>query len=309
MKKILLIGSSVFNPTYFNTRLLGNEELHDEFSFEKILTKIYNVEVTSLAINGAGNDWPLNAVVTNQHLVDKDTMVIIMWSSVDRYDMHFGNNISNETISFPRKEMLPDHAKNELSLFRTYGLNGTVKDSGLRFYATGSVYPGIKREYKKVSYNEAVHLKQIYQNIALVQKLLEGACYKQIHFFPWDIEKYSEYELIGYGGWFSTIGSDRSYQWVELPDPHFDLIAQHPELQSWKNLVNWNLFSENYCEFFIKNKLPWWGGMNEHNVHQVPINNYKFICSEFLPDPGNNEHYFIEATKKHCSDFNIQYNV
>lgn len=307
MKKILLIGSSVFNPSYFSTRVYGNDSETDEFSFQSILEKITSCEVKSLAINGAGNDWPVNAVLTNKDYIDLDTLVVVYWASVDRYDMHFDNNVTNETISFPRRELLPEHAKNESSLFRTYSVNGEVKDNGLRFYATGPIYPGLKREYQRVSYSNAIHLKKCYENIILVQNLLKGKCFKQIHIFPFDIERYCEVELLSPIGHFAKTHNDRSYACLDFPTESFNLVSEYPELQLWKDSVDWTLFSKNYIEYFKDNDLPYWAGLNEHNIHQVPINNYKFITSQIVESKVDLTDFYIDATIQHCSKFNIKY--
>lgn len=307
MKKILLIGSSVFNPCYFNSRISGNENEEDEFSFKNILKKLTNCEIKTLAINGAGNDWPINAVIMNKNFIDKDTMVIIYWAAVNRYDMFFDNNIQNSSISFPRKNLVPPHIKNESSFFKTYGLNGEDKETGLRFYSTGPTYPGIKREYQKIGYGHGIHLKRFYENVILVQNLLKNKCYQQYHILPFDIEKYCELQLLGPDGHFATNYKFKGYTWIDFPEPTFDLINEYPELNEWKNLINWNFFTENYVEYFKKRNLPYWAGFNEHNIHQVPINNYYFIKDELLKSDIDLEDFYLEATKLHCEKFKINY--
>jgi hypothetical protein len=306
-KKILLIGSSTFNPNYFNSRIYGDEITLDNFSFQSILEKIARCEVKSLAINGAGNDWPVNAIFTNQDYIDLDTLVVILWAATDRYDMHFDNSKTNEQLSFPRKDLLPDHVKTEHVFFRTFGLDGTIKDSGIRFYATGPAYPGIKREYQRISYSNSLHLKKCYENIILVQKLLKGKCLKQIHMFPFDIEKYSEIDLLGPKGFFSKIQNNNTYVCADLPEPSFDLIKEYPELKLWKDQVDWSLFVKNYIDYFKENNLPYWAGLNNHNMHQVPLNNYKFITSQIIDSKVDLTDFYKDATIKHCTEFNIKY--
>lgn len=307
MKKILLIGGSFFNPSYLNTRVHGNENQLDDYSFQDIIANITGCKVKSYAINGAGNDWPINALITNQSEIDKDTAVVIQWSPVDRIDLHFDNTKLNKDIRFPNKEELPPHVRNELSFYRTYGLNGNVKEDGLRFYSTGPAYPTVKKEYFNTYYNEPYHLKKCYEAVVFAQNFLKDKCYKQIHMFPWDFEKYREIDLLGYRGHFATKHKENKYVWLDFPKPDFDLIEEYPELKLWRDAIDWGLFTDHYLNYFHDNNLPYWGGFNIHNIHQVPINNYKFISSQLFEDKLDRTDEYIKATIEHCKKYNVEY--
>lgn len=311
MKKALLIGSSIFNPSYYNTRLYGDEKTKDIGSFVNIIEQLYQIPVKSLGVNATGNEWVLNGILSHLDEIDQDTLVIVMWASVDRHDMHFDNTKSNDELGFPRKQLLPPHAKHELSLTRTYNLKGQPADRGLRFWSTGpAMNIGIKKAYKSYGYSEPLHLKQAYEGIALVQNLLKGKCYKQKHIMPWDITRWREKDLFEASGFFPSCIKDITtpkYTWLQFPEPTFNLLEEYPELQPWKNMVDWSLFTKDYYKYFIDEGLPWYAGFNPHNNHQVPYNNYKFITSEIEPDPGNHLDYFVDLTIKHCREMKVFY--
>jgi hypothetical protein len=308
-KKILLVGGSIFNPSYFNSRIFNDDKTLDDFSFNDIVKQVSGVEVSHLAINGAGNDWAVNAILSNSSLIDKDTLVVVQWAAIDRHELHLDNDIPNERISFPKKELLPSHVRYEQSFFNTYNLKGQKDDTGLRFYSTGPAWPGIKKEYFRLFFNKAYHLKKFYENVILVQNFLEKNCYKQIHILPFNIHHYLEVDILSPNGYFSKINNTNKYVWAEWPEKSFDLINEYPELENWRNEINWSLFTENYIDFFYKNQLPYWSGINEHNIHQVPINNYKFICSEIIKDTIDRTDFYLNATLVHCKKFNVEYPI
>jgi len=309
MKKVILIGGSFFNPSYLNGRIYGDENKLDDHSFQDIIQNITQCEVKSLGINGTGNEWPINALLTNQNYIDKETTVIIHWAPVDRIDLHFDSTKHNKDIQFPEKEKLPPHVQNELSFYRTYGLDGNVVDSGFRFYSTGPAYPTVKRNYYETCYSEPYHLKKCYEAIVFAQNFLKDRCYRQIHMCPWDFELYREIHLLGGKGYFASKHRENKYVWLEFPEPHFNLIEEYPELKYWKDLIDWNLFTDNYLNYFCDEHLPYWGGFNGHNIHQVPLNNYKFISSQFFEDKIDRTDEYIEATITHCKKYDIEYPI
>ena len=128
---------------------------------------------------------------------------------------------------------------------------------------------------------------------------------------PWDITRWRENDLFGANGVFSLTATHTrpEYTWYKFPEPIFNLLEEYPELEAWKNIVDWSLFTRDYFKFFQDEMLPWYAGFNTHNVHQVPYNNYKFITSEIAPDPGDHLDHFIDLTIKHCKETEAIYPI
>lgn len=301
INKILIIGGSIFNDQYFNQRVFNKAE-DDENCFRDVLSDVAGVPVTSYAINGAGNDWPVNALVSVMDEIDENTYVIMQWSAVDRFDMHVDNNATNKDLFLPRPELLPKHVRYETSLYRTYGLDGSVVENGLRFYASGPAYIGRKREYKKLFYSDALHLKHAYENIALCQFLIKSKGAMQKHLLPYDINHYSDDYVTKC---FAEKYNEKKYVLAPLPEKCFDILQDYPELVPWYNIVDWSLFTEHYINFFIDRGIAYWGGHNEHNLHQLPINNYKFIIDQLWKTDKDLTEKYLKATEEHCKKFDI----
>lgn len=309
LKKIIIIGSSFFNSCYFNMRILGDTSSPDEVNFANTLEKIYNVPVTSYAINGAGNQWPVNATISHLDEIDENTMVIVMWSGADRFDMHICDDTPQESMELPPQERLPPQIRHETCMTTTFGLDGIPSETGLRFYSTGADYIGKKKLYKANYYSFAIHLKQTYEHIALVQNLLSTRCLEQKHILAFDIEGYADTDIVGSRGDWVKQYPDGDYTCdIVFPEKKPAALDLYPELHKWRNLIDWNLFTKtNYIDFFHQNKLPFWAGNNSHNIHQVPWNNYRFITSEIKNDFGEYAEFYKSATDRHCEKYNIGY--
>lgn len=308
MDKIILIGQSFVNPNYFNQRFLLKDE-PDKCSMATIIEDITGITPEVFSLNGTANGYVTDTVISNLSKIDDNTLVIICWSQFLRYDLYLSPNKSNEELApllgMPRQSLMEKRVKKDPHFLRTYGLDGNQRHKGLRVWVTGGYNFGIKKDLWEGLLSRAWVCKDALEKISLVQTMLKNKGAKQIHFFADDPfqRNIKEFEKFIAG----EHGNPESLEYKNIDtssykiQPHV-VFDEHPELEPWYDMVDWDLFSEiSYIEYFEESGMPWFGGDNDINTHQPPINTYHFVCDQLLK--CDKEDSKIEEYKDHTKEF------
>lgn len=309
MNKILLFGSSGVDPKFFNSRVLKLDQ-NDDYYFGNILGKATGIDnIQTFSISGAGNEWISSAVISQLDQIDKDTLVIISWSLIDRVDLVLGN----EQIHYQEEieTGLPDQWK-YLEFNKTFNASGESVSAGLRYWPTAHFFFSPKIKLKSF-YSHAVQLKHYYEKVSLVQGLLEKTGCTQVH---WNVADPASYtfdklikDLIAEATEVETIPK---YKVVDFKQAVSNVEEEYPELVKWKELVDWSKFSEDLFLFYKRNNLPYACVDKYSSFHQTPINYYLYIREAILKHfkiPIKNE--ILEemriATEVHGKKYNTIY--
>lgn len=311
MKKLLIFGGSIVTENYYNTRLNGSSE-PDTFNFSYICGKLGNYDsVKTVALNAAGNQWTSAAIISALDSMDSSTDVIVQWAPADRWDM-FISNRKNDILEFPgtsHHDLFPKHLSTDPVFNNTHDLEGNVVDSGYRAWITGSMYMGIKHTYATKYYDTPDSIKSSYESIALVQRLLKEKGVNQKHMLPWDIEQFRERPVMKYLRSNHTADT-KNYVVISFDHLRERISEKYPFLNKWKNLIDYNLCTENHVDFFANRNLPFWCGHMIYGLHQLPFNNYILAKSQFFPESKVDFITdVINETQEHCKQNNIYYDI
>jgi hypothetical protein len=311
MKRLIVFGPSTVNPCYVNSRVL-HTNTPDDYYFGNILSKVTGItDLQTFSLNGPGNEWISSAVINQLDQIDKDTLVIVYWSSVDRYDLVLGKEQDHyqEIISKSLEEQYLYLGFNE-----TFDASGNKKNSGLRYWTTAQYHFDPKIKLKSF-YSHLVMLKHYYEKISLIQNLLDRKGCQHIHINGVN----PAYNT------FTTLIKSLIKEWsIENQEPLYKLInfekefpnieQEDPEIIKWQQIVNKDRIAENMFDFFVRHNVPYACTNKFITYHQPPINNYlyikKAIVDKFdLPtvDTGMLEEIKI-ATENHCKKYNAMYN-
>ena len=317
MDKIVLIGQSFINPNYFNQRFLLKDE-PDKHSMATVLEDVTGIKPKVLSLSGTGNGWVTDALMSTLPDIDKDTLVIISWAEFLRYDLYINPDKTNEELApflgMPKQSLMEKRIKKDPHFLRTFGPDGKQKNSGLRFWVTGSYNNfGIKKDLWENILSKPWICKDTLEKIIMVQGLLKAKGAKQIHFFadePFD-KDFKEYNKL----LKEKHGDSESLEYKDIDasdypmQPHM-IFDVYPELEPWYDSVDWDLFTENtYMGYFQESGMPWFGGDNDINTHQPPINLYHFVCDELLNTPKEEAKIdeYTEYTKEFCTLYGFKY--
>lgn len=316
LNKILLVGSSLVNPMYFNQRLRGIDN-PDTYSLATVLEHFYNVPVTSLAINGAGFQWCRDAVISNLSQIDKKTLVIVQWPSWDRSNFYFNPSISNLDLIDDklRRRIRPKGISSNDGLYNTFSPSGALRDEGLRFWISRSTGDGIKDNLSNILYTRELLMKEYLECVILVQSILKTLKYKQKHIFAKNIFNTSvEHTESFISSKFKDYSKDSiTYRSIDFNNfiPLSDIVEEYTDLKQWVDAVDWDLFVDSSCdEYFSDSGLPWHTGtFNLVSDHQPPYNWYNFVSDLLWEEdvPSSFEQYYIEATREFCKEYNLVY--
>jgi len=304
MKKLLLVGSSLFVENHFNFKI-NNITDKDEYPISDMCAKLGDFSSTkTVAINAAGNQWTAAAVINQLKEIDANTHVIVQWSGIDRWDMFLPSSKNNEDLGFNDINSLPEHLRNDPVFTNTHDLEGKPTDTGFRVWITGAMYLGKKFYYRKNYFSWPDAFKSSCESIALVQKLIEETGATQQHMIPWDYTRILERDIIKH--FALNLTDQNNYVPVELPSLEFNVLEAYPILKVWHNMIDWSTVPETHLEFFHRNKLPSWCGRMDHAHHPLPLINYFYIKDQYFP---NSKVDLLDevmvATKRHCEKYNV----
>ena len=310
MKKILVFGHSIVDPTFFNTRVLRIVNTQDDYYFGKIISKATGIDdVRTFSISGSGNAWISSSVIKNLDIIDEDTLVIINWGFVDRYDLLLSSH--NDDIQKELESCIDDRFK-FLDFDKTFDFDGKEKSSGLRYWPTAHFMFGPKMKLKQFV-TQPTQLKDFYEKVVMIQHLLKSKKCMQAHYMQLPPAHYTFRQLIQ--GLYSYLNensmNEPRYIKYNFYKEFENIHEENPELDSWKKLVDWSLFSEFMFEFYQKHDLPFVCTDYYNNFHQTPINLYLYIKSAILDKLGIPCKDLLEemkiATEDHCKKFNSIY--
>ena len=311
MKKILTFGHSIVDPNFFNSRVLRLTDVEDDYHFTKILSKstqIPNYKVYAIA--GAGNNWISSSVINHLDDIDSETLVVINWSFVDRIDLLLGDN--QEDLQHEIEGCLTENF-DFLKFNKTVDLEGLEKSTGMRFWPTGHFMLVPKIAMKNIV-NHVGQLKNFYENVALVQRLLTEKNAKHVHFLQLSSEHHYFRSLIrDFTNKCKKVGLDSPrYELLEFETFHHDLFEKYPELTAWHKTVDWKLFTDKTMfEFYQHNSVPYICVDLYNNFHQPPINHYMFIKNQILTKLKMPCADLLDEMKKvtaeHCKKYNSIY--
>lgn len=311
MKKILTFGHSIVDPNFFNSRVLRLNDVEDDYHFTKILAKSAQIpEYKVYAIAGAGNNWISSSVINHLDEIDEETLVVINWSFVDRIDLLLGHD--QEELQNEIEGCLSENF-DFLKFNKTVDLNGVETSTGMRFWPTGHFMLGPKMAMKNIV-NHVGQLKNFYENVALVQRLLTEKNAKHIHFLQLSSEHHYFRSLIrDFTDKCKKVGlSTPKYELLEFETFHQDLFEKYPELQPWHKVVDWSLFTDKTMfEFYQYHRIPYICTDLYNNFHQPPINHYMFIKNEILKKLSmpcvDLLDEMKQVTEAHCKRYNSIY--
>ena len=311
MKKILVIGVSLVDPSFFNTRVLKIDK-DDDYHFTNILSKVTGIENAKvIAVPGAGNDWITSVVIDNLKDIDADTLVVINWAMMDRYDFPMAEE--QDVIQDEIETCIPEEF-DYLRLNRTYNLKGELSRTGLRWWPCSHFMFGPKQRLQKLLCYAGL-VKNFFEKVVLVQKLLKEKGATQVHMMqhPPDFTEFrilvKELQTVA----MSMPKLEPRYQVLKFGDSQrqYDLYERYPELTMWRELVDWSLFAKYQFDFFYNNNIPFAATDLYNNFHQPPINNYlyvKKVIAEPLGLPSNDLlEEMKQATVEHCEKYNCLY--
>jgi len=310
MDKIFTFGHSQVDPYFFNTRIKGLAGQPDEYHFTKILSKVTGVDDCRVfSLSGTGNNWIASSVIHHLNDIDANSIVIINWGFVDRVDL-----VLSAEQDYLQSEIEDSiNAEYEhLGFNKTFDHKGNTKESGLRYWPTAHYMFGPKMKLRELV-SHATQLKDFYERVALVSRLLKEKKCKQIHFTQLDPEKYTFRDLIQTlkSYMISNSVNDATYRTIHLTSKYPAVEEHCNELVDWKNLVDDDLFLEHTFDFFLKNNIPYVCTDAHNNYHQPPINHYLYIQKVILPALGMPGNDILEemrrATIEHCTRYNAVY--
>lgn len=309
MKKLLVVGHSMADPMFFNTRVLQKENELDNYHFAEVLGKAAGIEdIEVCAVAGAGNEWISSALITKLPYIDKDTLVVVIWGFTDRVDMLITpdhKDIQNEINT------CIDEQYDYLKFNRTFDFHGNQTEKGMRYWMTAHYLFGPKIKMKPLL-TQGTRLKDFFETVSLSQRLLEETGAKQVHFLPLDAEHFTFKGLVQeITEMYMTGDKVPLYKVVNFTKAYQNFYEEHPEMLAWKKLVKWDLFSENLFDFCQRHQLPYICIDKFNNFHQPPINNYIYIKKAILEKLGLPCADILDeikaATEAHCKKYNSIY--
>ncbi len=312
MKKILIFGHSIVDPKFFNTRVLRLKNTDDNYYFGKIISEATGIDdVKTFSISGCGNSWISSSIIKNLDLVDKDTLVIINWGFVDRYDLMLSSD--NDHLQSELASCIDDRFK-FLDFDKTFDFDGNEKTSGLRCWSTGHFMFGPKMKLKPFI-TQPLQLKDFYERVVMVQHLLKSKNCSQVHYMQLPPAHYTFRQLVqGLNSYLNqNVIEEPKYIKYKFQKEFENIHEENPELEYWKKLVDWNLFTEFMFEFYQKHDLPFICTDHFNNFHQTPISLYFYIKHCILDKLGlpqkNLYEEMIVATNDHCKKYNSVYDL
>lgn len=309
MKKILAIGSSILDPTFFNTRVLAQEDVKDDWYLIKILSKLTGIEDYEVyGVCGAGNSWIAGALIDKIDQIDSDTLVVIGWSLTDRFDMLLNSDLDHLQDEI---ESCLDQEFAHLRLNRTVNLDGKIVKTGLRYWTSAQFMFGPKIKLKGIL-NHTIFLKQFFEEVALVQRLLKEKGCKQMHIIPLDPSWYNQKSINKILTDFVMAGNfEPKYRHLKFEKDFLETYNKTPELRKWYNLVDWSLFSEFMYDYYYRVNVPYVCTDKFSNFHQPPLNQYLYAKNVLLKELGLQGKDMLEEMKQanleHCKKYKVIY--
>lgn len=311
MNKILLFGSSGVDPKFFNSRVLKLDK-NDDYYFGNIFGKATGIEnVQTFSVSGAGNEWISSAVISQLDQIDKDTIVVISWSLIDRVDLILGNEQNHYQEEIENR--LPEQWKH-LEFNRTFNSAGKIVSNGLRYWPTAHFFFPPKNKIKSF-YSHAVQLKHYYEKVSLVQNLLDKTGCLQIHWNVADPTSYTFERLIKdliSDGLKSELEEIPKYKMVNFEKEYADIGLEYPEILVWRKLINQSKFGEDLFSFYKRRNIPYACVDKLSSFHQPPVNYYLYIRDALLtkfniPLKFDLLNEMKTATENHCRKYGTQY--
>ena len=307
MNKILLFGSSGVDPKFFNSRVLQLDK-DDDYYFGNIMAKAAGIDnIQTFSISGAGNEWISSAIISQLDKIDKDTLVVVSWSLIDRVDLVLGNEQNHYQEEIENR--LPEQWKH-LEFNRTFDSSGNHVSKGLRYWPTAHFFfpPKIKL---KSFYSHVVQLKHYYEKVALVQNLLDRTGCKQIHWNVADPMSHTFDKLIKDLIASAVPNELPIYKIVNFEKEFSNIESEYPDIIKWKQLIDSSKFGEDLFTFYKRNSIPYACVDKLSSFHQPPINYYLYIVSlmkQFnIPVKNDLLAEMKKATKEHCLKYKTIY--
>ena len=226
IKKIIVLGASLTDSNWWTWK-----------DFVEMDT---GCKLVNLAKKGCGNEFMTHSLVKNKNLLDENTLVIAMLTSIDKFDWFVGVNEFNKLLN--EKHAPIDFGKH----------NG--------FWCTGCWFPGKKQIYHDNFYNEDYFVTKTIQQILLFERLSEIYKCKIIITFDSPVWTYTEKELLS----------------LSINETQNKLLS-HTLSDHWAEVLNQeyvNITRKSLIGFCMIENLPWFD--QHYKAHPPAGSHYKW---------------------------------
>jgi hypothetical protein len=145
------------------------------FTWIDFLEQESGISVTNLCHRGAGNECIVTSLAQHSHMLDSNSLVVIMFTNIDKFDWY----VEKEQFEELQKEKHPPYSIGTRS----------------GFWSTGSWFPNKKKLFQENFYNHDSFCAKTIQQILLTQSICNQRGSKLEVFFDSPIWNWTESDL------------------------------------------------------------------------------------------------------------------